>query len=86
MQIKPIDFGACRSKTWGMGGIEPLFRFSCNNNRTAGGIGMKLATHIDAGLGKNPIEYGGYISKTEGGITMGGREISIFIFSRYPMK
>ena len=45
---------------------------------------MKLATHIDAGLGKNPIEYGGYISKTEWGITMGG--ISIFIFSRYPMK
>ena len=35
-------------------------------------VGMKLATHIDAGLGKNPIEYGGYISKTEGGITMVG--------------
>ena len=48
---------------------------------------MKLATHIDAGLGKNPIDYGEYMSKTEGGITMGGGgEISIFIFSRYPMK
>ena len=27
---------------------------------------MKLATHIDVGLGKNLIEYGGYMSKTEG--------------------
>ena len=39
---------------------------------------MKLATNIDAGLGKNPIEYGEYLSKTEGGITMGG---SRFCFS-----
>ena len=37
---------------------------------------MKLATHIDAGLGKNPIEYGGYMSKTEGGITMGGKNLN----------
>ena len=72
MQIEPIDFSACGSKSWVAGGSEPLFRFPCNKYRTARGIGMKLATHIDAGLGKNPIEYGGYMSKTEGGITMGG--------------
>ena len=30
---------------------------------------MKLATHINAGPGKNPIEHGGCMSKTEGDIT-----------------
>ena len=71
-------------KRGGRGGSETLFRFPCNNNRAAGGMGLKLATHIVAGLGKNPIEYGGYMAKTEEGITIGG--VSILILSRSPMK
>ena len=27
IQIKPIDFGACRSKTWGVGAVNPFFAF-----------------------------------------------------------
>ena len=43
---------------------------------------MKLAANIDTGLNKNPIEFGGCMSKTEGGITMGEGEGSRFLFFR----